>query len=108
MAAPDLLNYYEAAVSQGYVMVSVKRLVLDVLKPHQPDALEFSQEIARLGEGYRVCLQVEEMDENTQTLRLEVHGEALNLELIEAAISDLGASVHSVDLVEVQNELDNS
>lgn len=85
-------------------MVKVKRLVLDVLKPHQPDALEFSQEIAKLGEDYRVCLAVEEVDENTQTLRLEVCGESLDLELVEATISNLGASLHSIDLVEVQNE----
>jgi hypothetical protein len=34
-------------------MVSVKRIVLDVLKPHQPNALEFSQAVAhaRCGKG---------------------------------------------------------
>ena len=53
-------------------MVTVKRVVLDVLKPHQPNALDFCQEIARLGADYKVCLAVEEMDENTQTLQLEV------------------------------------
>jgi len=30
-------------------MVNVKRIVLDVLKPHQPNALEFSQAIAEAG-----------------------------------------------------------
>ena len=30
-------------------MVLVKRLVLDVLKPHQPNVLEFSQAIAKAG-----------------------------------------------------------
>lgn len=85
-------------------MVAVKRLVLDVLKPHQPDALDFCQEIARLGPDYRVCLTVDEMDENTQTLQLEVSGSTLDLESIEAAIANMGASVHSIDQVEVQNE----
>jgi hypothetical protein len=85
-------------------MVTVKRLVLDVLKPHQPDALEFCREIASLGPGYRVCLIVEEVDENTQTLQLEVCGSALDLAVIEAAIAGMGASLHSVDQVEVHNE----
>ena len=49
-------------------MVSVKRLVLDVLKPHQPDALEFCRAIASVGDGYRVRLTVVEMDEKTETL----------------------------------------
>ncbi len=84
-------------------MVTVKRLVLDVLKPHQPGALEFCREIAGLGEDYQVCLSVEEVDENTQTLRLEVRGEAVAMQPIEQAIADMGASLHSVDLVEVHN-----
>jgi len=85
-------------------MVTVKRVVLDVLKPHQPGALEFSRELASLGEGYRVFLEVEEMDEDTQTLRLEICGESLDLAPIEAKIANLGASIHSVDQVEVFNE----
>jgi hypothetical protein len=85
-------------------MVTVKRIVLDVLKPHQPNALDFCREIARLGPDYQVCLSVEEMDENTQTLQLEVRGNAVELEPIETLIVDMGASLHSIDLVEVHNE----
>ena len=44
-------------------MVLVKRLVLDVLKPHQPNALEFSQAIARTAGESRVHLTVLEVDE---------------------------------------------
>lgn len=58
-------------------MVSVKKLVLDVLKPHQPNALEFSQAIARAGDDYRVHLLVLEMDENTETIQIEIAGNAI-------------------------------
>ena len=87
-------------------MITVKRLVLDVLKPHQPSAVDFCREIACLGRDYQVSLTVDEMDDNTQTLQLEVRGQALELEPIEAAITGMGASVHSVDQVEVHNEAD--
>lgn len=87
-------------------MVRLKRVVLDVLKPHQPNALEFCSEVAKLGDDYQVRLTVEEMDENTQTLQLEVSGNAIELEPIESAITSMGASVHSIDLVEVKNEGD--
>ena len=87
-------------------MVRLKRVVLDVLKPHQPNALAFCNAIAALGNDYRVCLNVDEMDENTQTLQLEISGEAIELEPIEAAIANMGASVHSIDQVEVQNQQD--
>ena len=85
-------------------MVTLKRVVLDVLKPHQPDALAFCSDLALLGADYRVSLNVEEMDENTQTVRLEIRGAAIDLAPIEAAIADMGASVHSLDQVEVLNE----
>jgi hypothetical protein len=87
-------------------MVYVKRIILDVLKPHQPNALEFSQAIAEVGIDYRVCLTVLEMDENTETLQIEVEGNAINYEAIQSTISDMGGSLHSIDEVEVQSEPD--
>lgn len=87
-------------------MVNVKRVMLDVLKPHLPDALEFTQAIAKLGDDYRVRLTVLEMDENTQTLQLEVEASAVDLKAIESAITSMGGSLHSVDEVEAQNEAD--
>ncbi len=87
-------------------MVYVKRIVLDVLKPHQPNALEFSQTIAKVGIDYCVHLVVLEMDENTETIQIEVTGEAIDFEAIQAAIKDLGGSLHSIDEVEVQSEAD--
>ena len=39
-------------------MVNVKKLVLDILKPHQPNALDFSRTIAEVGTNYRVRLTV--------------------------------------------------
>ena len=88
-------------------MVTVKRIMLDVLKPHQPNALEFSQAIARAGKDYRVTLIVLEMDEETQTLQLEVEGSEIDFDAIEAAIASMGGSLHSIDQVEVLNEADD-
>ncbi len=85
-------------------MVLVKRLVLDVLKPHQPNALVFSQAIAKAGGDYRVCTKVLEVDESTETLQVVVEGNAIDFESIQSGISDLGGSLHSVDEVEVQGE----
>ena len=87
-------------------MIALKKIVLDVLKPHQPNALEFSRAIAGLGADYRVSLTVQEVEENTQTLQLEVRGADIDLDSIEQAISGLGASLHSIDQVEVHNETD--
>jgi hypothetical protein len=75
-----------------------------VLKPHQPNALEFCQAIAEVGTDYQVHLIVLEMDENTETLQITIEGNAVDFEAIAAAISDMGGSLHSIDEVEVQSE----
>lgn len=87
-------------------MVSVRRIVLDILKPHQPNALEFSRAIAEAGVDYRVRLTVLEVDENTETIQVEVQGSAVDFEMIESAITSIGGSLHSIDEVEVHNEAD--
>jgi hypothetical protein len=83
-------------------MALVKRLVLDVLKPHQPNVLEFSQAIAKAGGDYRVCTTVLEVDEKTETLQVSVEGDAIDFDAVQASISALGGSLHSIDEVEVQ------
>jgi hypothetical protein len=88
-------------------MALVKRMVLDVLKPHHPNALDFAQSIANEGPDYRVRLTVNEVDENTETLQVIVEGEAIDFEKIQEAISGLGGSLHSIDEVEVENSVDS-
>ncbi len=87
-------------------MVRVNKLVLDVLKPHQPNALEFSRVIATAGGHYRVHLLVLEMDEKTETLKLVVEGDDIDFESLKNAIGELGGSLHSIDEVEVNSESD--
>ena len=65
-------------------MVSVTKLVLDVLKPHRPNALEFAGSLAEVGSDCQVHLTVLEMDENTETLRVVIRGNALDFDVIQA------------------------
>ncbi len=84
-------------------MSLIKRVVLDVLKPHHPNALEFASAIADAHAGCRVRLTVLEVDEKTETVTLVVEsGDVPYQELVET-IQDLGGSVHSIDEVEVIN-----
>ncbi len=85
-------------------MSNVKRIILDVLKPHNPNALEFAAAIADQGVGYRVKLTVIEVDEKTESVRLIVEGDNIRFEKAAAIISDMGGSVHSIDEVEVVSE----
>ena len=84
-------------------MVRVTRLILDVLKPHHPNGLEFSRAIAdRVDQGV-IRFSVAEVDENTETIVLAIEGKNIHYKKVEEAIRSLGASVHSIDEVEVVN-----
>ncbi|HIE33294.1 MAG TPA: hypothetical protein EYP81_04525 [Thermodesulfobacteriaceae bacterium] len=86
-------------------MATIKKLVLDVLKPHQPNALEFALTLAEQGVGYQVQLAVTEMDEKTESTVLVITGEDIEFKSIEEAIRRMGASLHSIDEVEVHSGL---
>ncbi len=85
-------------------MISVKRLVLDVLKPLEPNALEFCKTLAVSGDNCRVIVRVEEVDKSTESLQVVVEGDSIDIGAVTAAIEDMGGSVHSIDEVEARNE----
>ncbi len=89
-------------------MALVKRLVLDVLKPHQPNVLEFARAIASADSQCRVRVTVLEVDENTETLQVVVEGDRIDFEAIQSSIGELGGSLHSIDEVEVQGKGEDS
>jgi len=82
-------------------MTKTRRLVLDILKPHQPNALDFAATLAKLGPDYRVKLTVTEVDKKTESTIVTIVGTDIKFEDIKAAVEKMGASVHSIDEVEV-------
>ena len=82
-------------------MATIKRLVLDVLKPHSPNVVEFAQRLADDNAGCRVQVTVSEMDEQTESLVVVITGERIAFETVDDALRSMGASLHSIDDVEV-------
>jgi hypothetical protein len=80
-------------------MPNLKRVVLDVLKPHHPNVLELSAVIAALGADYEVFVDVDEVDEKTETVVIDIQGNRLDFDQIEKSIRELGGSIHSIDKV---------
>ena len=87
-------------------MAAVRRLVLDVLKPRQPNIIEFASTLGDQCEC-RVQITVVEVDDQTETLRVVLEGERLSFERIDAAIRDFGGSLHSVDEVTAHGPVDS-
>ena len=84
-------------------MIKVNKLILDILKPHQPNALEFASALAEKGNDIQVTLIVEEVDEKTESVIVEIVGDDIIFEHLTERIKELGASVHSIDEVQVMN-----
>lgn len=82
-------------------MTALKRIVLDVLKPHSPNSLEFAEAIAGLSGNYRVNVTVTEMDDQTETLVVVIEGDDIQMDAVSQIIVDNGGSLHSIDEVEV-------
>lgn len=82
-------------------MVKIQRIVLDVLKPHSPNGLEFSTQLAEKCPGCRFNFKVLEVDEKTETVIIVVESESIPYDDVSDAISTMGGSIHSIDEVDV-------
>jgi len=80
----------------------VVKVVLDILKPHDPSIVEFAKEINAVKNVQRADVSIVEVDANTETVKLVVEGHAIKLEEVEAVVKRLGAAIHSVDQVVVE------
>jgi hypothetical protein len=82
-------------------MVLVKKIVLDVLKPHRPNSLEFATSLAERCADCCVNVNVDAVDENTESLIVVIEGSDLRYDEIAATITEMGGSIHSIDEVQV-------
>ncbi|MDW8042554.1 MAG: DUF211 domain-containing protein [Nitrososphaerota archaeon] len=83
-------------------VTAVTKLVLDVLKPHQPTLVEFARSLTSTRSVERVDASVMEVDAETETVKLIIEGRDLDMEEISETVRRLGGVVHSVDEVTVE------
>ena len=80
-------------------MTELKRLVLDVLKPHKPSLIELAQRLSALKGIEGVNCSLDEVDQETETVKVTIEGTAIAYDSVEAILRELGAVIHSVDEV---------
>ena len=78
---------------------TIKLLVLDVLKPHKPNIVEFGKELATANGVENIDVSVYAVDEKTETVKVVLEGNALDFEVIRKTIENSGAVVHSIDKI---------
>jgi len=75
----------------------IKRVILDVLKPHHPSILELAENISELEGISGVNISLEEMDEKTHSIKITIEGTSINYDNVLETIMNGGAEVHSID-----------
>ncbi|HYT00139.1 MAG TPA: DUF211 domain-containing protein [Thermoplasmata archaeon] len=80
-------------------MSDIKRIVLDVLKPHKPSLVEMSLRLSGLKGVDGVSLTLDEVDQETESVKVTLEGSSINYSSVEETLRELGAVIHSVDLV---------
>jgi len=83
----------------------LKRLVLDVLKPHHPSIVDLARDLSVVEGVYGVNCTVEEVDHATMTIKITVEGSSINFEEVSDVISESGAVIHSIDSVSAGKRL---
>lgn len=86
-------------------MSKVRRLVLDVLKPHQPTILDLAVKLGDL-EGIKGAdLVLNEIDNKVENIKITLEGPKINFDEVSAVIQESGGSIHSIDKVSTGEQL---
>lgn len=86
----------------------VRLLVLDILKPHRPSALEYAQELSKIDSSYSVNIKVVTIDERTETVQVIIEGNSIDYKKVEDTVLALGGNIQSIDEVCVGAKLIDS
>lgn len=77
----------------------IRRLVLDIMKPHEPPMHDVAVKVADTDGVSGVNAKLIETDSKVQNIKITVEGEDIDYESVKRRIERLGGSVHSVDEV---------
>ena len=77
----------------------IRRLILDVLKPHKPNVVEVSEALSHLKGVEGVNIIINEIDQQVENAKVIVVGTSISFEEIQKKLEELGATIHSIDEV---------
>jgi hypothetical protein len=83
----------------------IRRLVLDILKPHVPTMLDLATALAKVSGVTGVNLSLDEVDRQTESVKATIQGENIDYNDVEKVVKDFGSAIHSIDEVVVGKEI---
>ena len=78
-------------------MGKIRRLVLDVLKPHEPTIIELADLLSELGGVDGVNISIYEIDRRVENAKVTIEGSNIDYQEVEGTIQESGGTVHSID-----------
>jgi hypothetical protein len=78
-------------------LATIKRIILDVLKPHKPSIIELAKFISDIDGISGVNISLEEIDAKTHSVKITIEGSNIDYNKVTEIISNCGAEVHSID-----------
>lgn len=80
-------------------MATVRRVVVDVLKPHTPPLVEFTERVSETAGVDSARSQLIELDRDVQNIEVTVEGADVDYDAVVETVEGIGATIHSVDEV---------
>ena len=80
-----------------FKLTTIKRIILDVLKPHAPSIIEVAEKLSRLDGISGVNISLEEVDAETDSVKITIEGNNIDYEKVKKEITECGAVIHSID-----------
>lgn len=77
----------------------IRRLVVDALKPMEPNIVELAKVISLKNGVSAVNISMVEIDLKVENAKITVEGDDIIYEEIRDLIEDMGGSIHSIDEV---------
>ncbi len=80
-------------------MAKILRLVLDTLKPHEPNIIDLANVLSELEGVSAVNISIYELDRMVENAKITIEGEDISYEKVSLTIEDMGGTIHSIDEV---------
>lgn len=86
-------------------MIEIRKIVLDVLKPHEPGIVTLAKNISAITGVDGVNISVYELDKKVENVKVTIEGRFADMEKIKSVISTSGGTIHSIDEVVVGKKI---
>jgi hypothetical protein len=81
--------------------VNVKKLLIDSLKSRELSIVDLSKALGSLSGVNEVNIVVVEVDSNTETLKVTMHGSQIDYSEVKEAMGKYGVSIKGIDEITV-------